>query len=51
MGKARSRSTANPPRSAWLMVGVERGEVGTESWWVRQLFRPWKGLFFCFFFF
>ena len=49
-GKARSRSTANPPRSAWLMVGVERGEVGTESWWVRQLFRPWKGFFFVFFF-
>ena len=48
-GKARSRSTANPPRSAWLMVGVKHGEVGTESWWVRQLFRPWKGVWWFFY--
>lgn len=48
--KAQSRSTANPPRSAWLMVGVGHGEIGTESLWVHQLFRPWEGVWIFFFF-
>ena len=29
--KAQSRSTANPPRSAWLMVRAGHGEIVTES--------------------
>lgn len=44
--KAQSRST----RSAWLMVGVGHGEIGTESLWVHQLFRPWEGVWIFFFF-